>query len=185
MSNLIVGEPIMADHKLKHILYGAGAQVGSKTGSHIIFNAMAKQTNPEAPRQQYPFWYGIGPLNIHYDDWILDVGLPAFLGIAGIATKNQKLKDAAIGASLTGLPLFLGKVLEQTAAVAPWLPFSVNNELTYKAPRTTPTQLANPADPQDQLLVGSKAGSGASVYKPNFSAPPCGGVNANSQMLFV
>lgn len=175
----------MVDTRLKHILYGAGAQVGSKSTSHIVFNAMAKASDPETPRRQYPFWYGVGPLNIHYDDWILDVGLPAVLGIAGIASKSQKLKDAAIGASLTGLPLFLGQLLEQTSAVAPWLPFRANNGLTYKAPRTTPTQLANPASPQEQLLVGSKAGSGVSVYKPNLSTPPCGGANANKEMLFI
>jgi len=173
----------MAEHRLKHILYGAGAQVGSKTTSHIIFNAVAK--TGEDLRQQYPFWYGVGPLNVHYDDWILDVGLPALLGVAGIATKNQKLKDAAIGASLTGLPLFLGRLLEQTSVFAPWLPFSANNGLSYKAPRTTPTQLANPASPQDLLVAGSKAGGGHVIYKPNVSAPPCAGSNADKQMLFI
>lgn len=49
-----------------------------------------------------------------------------------------------------------------------------------------PSPFAPPANPQDQLIVGSKAGTGkADVYKPNVSAPPCAGTHASDQMLFV
>lgn len=103
---------------------GALIQVLVKTVDHIAFNAWNKATgSADVPRTVVPWWYGAGPLNVNYDDWVLDGLLPIALGVAGKYKKSPKLRKTAKGAGLTGGALLLNLVLQNTAVSAPFLPF--------------------------------------------------------------
>lgn len=99
----------------------------------------------------------------------------------------------------TGLGWLGGAALVKLAELGGWLNARSNtwiNETPYTVPikannlyagpvTPQPSPYAPPADPQPQLLIGSKAGTGKDIYKPNYSAPPCAGANAASTQLFV
>jgi hypothetical protein len=108
----------LLNEKIKHVMYGAGLQLSTKFASSAIWNNAQKQTTPYNPA---PAWYQ--PVyGYPLDDVVLDLGLPAVLGIVGIATKKQMIKDMAIGAALSGLGTFLQVFMNRTS-MYPWLPF--------------------------------------------------------------
>jgi hypothetical protein len=136
----------MPNDRIKHIMYGAGLQIGTKTVSNVAWDYAQKQGmgNPA------PWWYipdGLGGLP--FDDVVLDLGLPAALGIAGIAMKKQKLKDMALGAGLTGIATILHVFLSNTAKY-PWLPF----QASASAPQSDNSNVANTARQQGIIFAG-------------------------------
>jgi len=145
------------NERVKHIMYGAGLQIGTKTASNVAWDYAQKQGmgNPA------PWWYQPGGLGgLPFDDVVLDLGLPAALGIAGIAMKKKNLKDAAIGAGIAGIATILHVFLSNTAKY-PWLPFET-------AGKTVPVEMSS-----GKLIVGTPVGCSEA------------GKNANKPMLFV
>ena len=96
----------------RNVLKGAILQVAVKSVDHVAFNVWYTASgNTDAPRVILPYWYGVGQLNVTYDDYWLDLALPAGLALIGKMKKSGKIKDMALGASLTGVATFLTHLL--------------------------------------------------------------------------
>lgn len=120
----------MANDRIKNVLEGAAIQVIPKSASHMGCNYLVKQGVNCA--EKVPWLYSsVGGLPL--DDLLLDLLLPGVIAVAGIATKKQEVKDMAVGAGLTGLGTFLNVLLARTNVIAPWLPFSAENQQNARA----------------------------------------------------
>lgn len=143
------------DEKLKNIITGGGIQLGAKTATNMTFNVLAKQQGDDGSqlRKAYPWLYGFGPIGIPYDDWIVNVGLPAILAVVGIAAKKEKVKNMAIGAGLTGAGTMLNQILMRLGKAYPNPYFaSAGNGNSVKPPLVA--SIAKPIEAKrDEALI--------------------------------
>jgi hypothetical protein len=94
--------------EVKDVVFGALAQIVPKTVSSLICNYYCAHlaVPPCDCNNLVPFWYG-HTFGIPNDDLILDIGLPAALGIFGLARDSRRFKYMALGAGLAGIATFL------------------------------------------------------------------------------
>ncbi|GAI80758.1 unnamed protein product [marine sediment metagenome] len=106
---------------LKDILLGAAVQLIPKSISHFAFNYMERVQGVPSEELRANPWYMeiLGPAFPPVDDIILDLGLPAILYGASMATIRRKemLKHMALGAGLTGVATFIHDVIGRSAVL--------------------------------------------------------------------
>jgi hypothetical protein len=129
----------------------------------------------------------------YIEKWVppLDVWLVAGVPAAAymLTKKDSPTKKAALGATIVGGGIWLAEFIARVmmgGRSQGWYSASSAYRNGYAGPTNPqPSPFAAPADPQAQLMIGSKAGINRDVYKPNVSAPECAGMNAANQQLFV